>query len=96
MKRKIVFILIFAAVIGLTVFYKTPQNIALADETDSVTEQLEDRVDETVDKLDLSDFQSFLDSLSDRQKELLGTNSVKQLIKNYILKKKLILILKLI
>ena len=82
MKRKIVFILIFAAVIGLTVFYKTPQNIALADETDSVTEQLEDRVDETVDKLDLSDFQSFLDSLSDRQKELLGTNSVKQLIKN--------------
>lgn len=82
MKRKIVLILIFAAVIGLTVFYKTPQNIALADETDSVTEQLEDRVDETVDKLDLSDFQSFLDSLSDRQKELLGTNSVKQLIKN--------------
>lgn len=88
-KKKTVFALCVIAVvlISLLVSVCSPAQVANADENKSeeeVRKELSDAVNDAIDRLDLSDLQKFLDSLTAQEKEAININDVKAALKSLV------------
>ncbi len=88
-KKKTVFALCIIAVvlISLLVSVCSPAQVANADDNKSeeeVRKELSDAVNDAIDRLDLSDLQKFLDSLTAQEKEAININDVKAALKSLV------------
>ena len=88
-KKKTVFALCVIAVvlISLLVSVCSPAQVANADDNKSeeeVRKELSDAVNDAIDRLDLSDLQKFLDSLTAQEKEAININDVKAALKSLV------------
>ncbi len=88
-KKKTVFALCVIAVvlISLLVSVCSPAQVANADDNKSeeeVRKELSDAVNDAIDRLDLSDLQKFLDSLTAQEKETININDVKAALKSLV------------
>ena len=88
-KNKTVFALCVIAVvlISLLVSVCSPAQVANADDNKSeeeVRKELSDAVNDAIDRLDLSDLQKFLDSLTAQEKEAININDVKAALKSLV------------
>ena len=88
-KKKTVFALCVVAVvlISLLVSVCSPAQVANADDNKSeeeVRKELSDAVNDAIDRLDLSDLQKFLDSLTAQEKEAININDVKAALKSLV------------
>ena len=88
-KKKTVFALCVIAVvlISLLVSVCSPAQVAHADDNKSeeeVRKELSDAVNDAIDRLDLSDLQKFLDSLTAQEKEAININDVKAALKSLV------------
>ncbi len=88
-KKKTVFALCVIAVvlISLLVSVCSPAQVANADDNKSeeeVRKELSDAVNDAIDRLDLSDLQKFLDSLTEQEKEAININDVKAALKSLV------------
>lgn len=88
-KKKTVFALCVLAVvlISLLVSVCSPAQVANADDNKSeeeVRKELSDAVNDAIDRLDLSDLQKFLDSLTAQEKEAININDVKAALKSLV------------
>ncbi|MEG1791155.1 MAG: stage III sporulation protein AE [Clostridia bacterium] len=79
MKRKIALIFVFLTFVMLIVFYNQPNNIILANEK-TAEEQLDDSVDEQVDKLKTDDLENYFNNLSDDEKKLFNNNNLRDIV----------------
>lgn len=79
MKRKSLLILILISVFSVFFLINMGNNDAFAED-ESTEEQLEDTVEENVDKLDLSEFEKFIESLSDEEKDVSFSGALKEFI----------------
>lgn len=88
-KKKTVFALCVIAVvlISLLVSVCSPAQVANADDNKSeeeVRKELSDAVNDAIDRLDLSDLQKFLDSLTAQEKEAINIHDVKAALKSLV------------
>ncbi len=88
-KKKTVFALCIIAVvlISLLVSVCSPAQVVNADDNKSeeeVRKELSDAVNDAIDRLDLSDLQKFLDSLTAQEKEAININDVKAALKSLV------------
>ena len=88
-KKKLIFALciVVLVLISLIISVCTSPQIAIAEEGKSeeeVRKELSDAVNDAIDRLDLSDLQKFLDSLTAQEKEAININDVKAALKSLV------------